>query len=108
MDEIYDPYVWCGTCCLRTRSCDSVAEAITAWNTRAPAPSDQEKLLGELVEALGLASSAIDEMFRYFDGGETRGSYDGKPERAQLRKAGYAIKPVLTRARQAAETVGRG
>lgn len=78
---------------------DVVGRAIASH----PAPSDQEKLVGELTEVLELASSAIDEMFRYFDGGETRGSYDGKPERNQLRKAGYAIKPVLTRARQIGE-----
>jgi len=46
-------------------------------------------------EALEVADDAINEMFRYFDGGETRGSYDGKPERAQLRKAGYATSNAL-------------
>lgn len=49
-----------------------------------------------LVEALEKADDAIKEMFRYFDGGETRGSYDGKPERNQLRKAGYAITAALS------------
>jgi len=48
-----------------------------------------------LVEALKVADDAIKEMFRYYDGGETRGSYDGKPERAQLRKAGYATRAMI-------------
>lgn len=52
----------------------------------------------DLLVALKVASDAINEMFRYFDGGETRGSYDGKPERAQLRKAGYAAKAALAKA----------
>jgi hypothetical protein len=52
----------------------------------------------DLLEALKIASDAINEMFRYFDGGETRGSYDGKPERAQLRKAGYAVKAAIAAA----------
>lgn len=50
---------------------------------------------GELLRALKLCDEAITEMFRYYDGGETRGSYDGKPERLQLRKAGYAARAAL-------------
>lgn len=49
-----------------------------------------------LHEALKQADDAIKEMFRYFDGGETRGSYDGRPERDQLRKAGYRTSTTLT------------
>ena len=52
----------------------------------------------ELLEALRVADAAIKEMFRYYDGGETRGSYDGKPERAQLRKAGYATSAAIAKA----------
>lgn len=48
-----------------------------------------------LREALEVCDDAIREMFRYYDGGETRGSYDGKPERAQLRKAGYAARAAI-------------
>jgi len=48
------------------------------------------------VETLKVADDAINEMFRYFDGGETRGSYDGKPERNQLRKAGYKTRAAFT------------
>lgn len=49
----------------------------------------------DVVEALEKADAAIREMFRYYYGGETRGSYDGNPERAQLRKAGYATTKAL-------------
>lgn len=49
-----------------------------------------------LREALRACDDAIKEMFRYYDGGETRGSYDGKPERNQLRKAGYAASAALS------------
>lgn len=45
--------------------------------------------------ALKIADDAISEMFRYYDGGEMRGSYDGKPERNQLRKAGYVTRAAL-------------
>lgn len=38
MDECGNPYVWCGTCCLQTRLCQTVDEAITAWNTRTTDP----------------------------------------------------------------------
>lgn len=48
-----------------------------------------------LREALRVADDAIAEMFRYYDGGEMRGSYDGRPERDGLRKAGYAIRAAL-------------
>lgn len=47
--------------------------------------------------ALDAADDAIREMFRYYDGGETRGSYDGKPERNQLRKAGYDVRAALAK-----------
>jgi hypothetical protein len=65
-----------------------------------PIAADADALVGkvELLEALRVADDAIKEMFRYYDGGETRGSYDGKPERAQLRKAGYATSRAIARA----------
>jgi len=59
-------------------------------------PFDQEGRISELEEGLRTASDAINEMFRYFDGGETRGSYNGRPERDQLRKAGYALKSLIS------------
>jgi hypothetical protein len=43
--------------------------------------------IARLREALKVAEDAINEQFRYWDGGETRGSYDGKPERHGLRRA---------------------
>jgi FtsZ-binding cell division protein ZapB len=46
-------------------------------------------------EALATCDDAIREYFRYFYGGEMRGSYDGKPERAQLQKAGHAATQAL-------------
>lgn len=48
-----------------------------------------------LKEALATCDDAIREYFRYFYGGEMRGSYDGKPERAQLQKAGHAAAQAL-------------
>lgn len=53
--------------------------------------AEVERLRGVVVTC----DTAISEMFRYFDGGETRGSYDGRPERDQLRKAGYAVRAAL-------------
>ncbi len=74
----------------------------TAWFDAPKAtrrqPDETETLRAEVArlrEALGVADAAIKEMFRYYDGGETRGSYDGKPERNQLRKAGYATTAAL-------------
>ena len=53
--------------------------------------------VAELVEALEEADAAIKEWFRYLHGGEMRGSYDGKPEREMLRKAGYRASAALSR-----------
>ena len=50
--------------------------------------------------ALATCDDAIREYFRYFHGGEMRGSYDGKPERAQLQKAGHAAFQALKGAQQ--------
>jgi len=50
-------------------------------------------------KALREAGEAIAEYFRYLNGGETRGSYDGKPEREGLRKAGYAVSRALAPAK---------
>ena len=51
-----------------------------------------------LLAALEAAERAINEYYRYMTGGETRGSYDGKPERQGLwdaqRKARAAIAAV--------------
>lgn len=66
----------------------------------ADAISRLERERAELREALQVADAAIAEMFRYFDGGEMRGSYDGKPERNQLRKAGYLTRQTLSRTQE--------
>lgn len=54
--------------------------------------SDREKVLEA---ALKDAQNAIAEYYRYWTGGETRGSYDGKPERANLWKAGHKARTAL-------------
>ena len=51
--------------------------------------------IARLREALAKSEDAMREMFRYYDGGETRGSYDGKPERAQLRTAWQIARAAL-------------
>ena len=62
---------------------------------RIQAVRDQADEIARLREALGVADAAIKEWFRYLHGGEMRGSYDGKPEREQLRKAGYVTTAAL-------------
>lgn len=57
-----------------------------------PADSGEVERLREAVET---ANKAIAEYIRYLDGGEMRGSYDGKPERDGLRKAEYATRFAL-------------
>ncbi|MEE2741815.1 MAG: hypothetical protein VYA35_10685 [Pseudomonadota bacterium] len=54
-----------------------------------------EAQIAELRSALEKADAAIAEYYRYWTGGETRGSYDGKPERANLWKAGHASRAAL-------------
>lgn len=52
----------------------------------------------DLIEALREAEAAIAEYYRYWTGGETRGSYDGKPERQGLWNARYKARAILTKA----------
>ena len=66
-------------------------EALTAWNTRAVNSHH------DLIEALREAEAAIAEYYRYWTGGETRGSYDGKPERQGLWNARYKARAILTK-----------
>ncbi|MFY0735665.1 hypothetical protein [Aurantimonas sp. NFXS3] len=60
--------------------------------TPQPAASDVPH---DVVRALEEAEQAISEYYRYWTGGETRGSYDGKPERAGLWKAMYGARAAL-------------
>jgi hypothetical protein len=48
-----------------------------------------------LREALVATEGAISEYYRYWTGGEMRGSYDGKPERAGLWKAQQRARAAL-------------
>lgn len=46
-------------------------------------------------EAATKAEAAISEFYRYWTGGETRGSYDGRSERDGLWRAMYALRDAL-------------
>lgn len=50
----------------------------------------------EMREALRVSEAAMREYYRYFTGGETRGSYDGKPERNALWSAMHAARLALS------------
>lgn len=78
--------------------CPADIDLIVALRESLPTILSALRSVPELVEALKTADDAIREMFRYYDGGEMRGSYDGKPERNQLRKAGYITRAALTKA----------
>jgi hypothetical protein len=58
------------------------------------AAEEREKALRE---ALVVTEGAIAEYYRYWTGGETRGSYDGKPERAGLWKAQQIARQAIAR-----------
>ena len=51
----------------------------------------------DLRTALKASHVAMAEFYRYWTGGETRGSYDGRPERDGLWKAMYAARAALSR-----------
>lgn len=70
-----------------------VREAIDAFARQRQASTQ------ELVEALEKAERAIAEYYRYWTGGETRGSYDGKPERQGLWEAQRRARTTLSRYR---------
>lgn len=60
----------------------------------------------ELTKALIGAERAITEFYRYYTGGETRGSYDGRPEREGLWKAMRAARSTLAALVPAPQPVG--
>lgn len=62
--------------------------------------TDRERAL---VEALKEANAAIAEYYRYWTGGEMRGSYDGKPERKGLWNAGYKASAALSQYKEPSE-----
>lgn len=51
--------------------------------------------IAALREALAGAEAAISGYYRYFTGGEMRGSYDGKPEREAMWKAQRQARAAL-------------
>lgn len=53
-DSLNRPFVWCGTCGAQARWENTEAEAIAAWNTRAPVPASPP------VEGEGRAVAAIE------------------------------------------------
>ena len=76
--------------------------ALTAAEERA-ATAERERdearaLAAERLEALRTADAAMREYYRYWTGGETRGSYDGKPERNGLWKAMWSTTDLVRRA----------
>jgi hypothetical protein len=80
---------------------DVPAEAIAAWNTRADTTQAAriaalEAEVGRKDAALKASEAAIAEYYRYWTGGETRGSYDGKPERNGLWRALQTTRAALT------------
>ncbi|TIN80749.1 hypothetical protein [Mesorhizobium sp.] len=69
----------------------ALSEVVANFRAATASPPKPEGI----VEALREADAAIAEYIRYLDGGEMRGSYDGKPERNALRKAGIATRKAL-------------
>ena len=57
--------------------------------------AERDAEVARLREALVATEGAISEYYRYWTGGETRGSYDGKPERAGLWKAQQIARAAL-------------
>ncbi|MCD4512526.1 hypothetical protein LQT97_14965 [Brucella pseudogrignonensis] len=57
--------------------------------------NDLETQLAAARKALEATHEAISEYYRYQTGGETRGSYDGKPERNSLWKSMYQARTAL-------------
>ena len=61
----------------------------------APRIAELEAEVARLREALVATEGAIAEYYRYWTGGEMRGSYDGKPERASLWKSRQTARTAL-------------
>jgi hypothetical protein len=54
-------------------------------------------IAAELAAALRRSDAAMREYYRYWTGGETRGSYDGKPERSALWDAMHKNRAALAK-----------
>lgn len=72
---------------------DSVIQAFARHRQAAEAPLWAE--VERLREAVAVSNTAMAEYYRYWTGGETRGSYDGKPEREGLWRAMYKTRAAL-------------
>ena len=71
-------------------------EEITTLRTQLAASQAD---VARLREALQKAESAIAEYYRYWTGGEARGSYDGKPERKGLWDAQHIARAAIKETR---------
>ena len=74
---------------------DKDREALAVLQTAHESEVMMQAKIDRLVTALDAAEKAIAEYYRYWTGGETRGSYDGKPERAGLWKAQSQARATL-------------
>ncbi len=103
---------------LAARERDALAKDVERLYTLAKTNNELARILrierDAVRKALQVSEDAMSEMFRYYDGGETKGSYDGKPERARLRSAWHAAREVLretattTNTPQSGQGVGDG
>lgn len=66
---------------------EDAADAIDALQAR----------VAELEAGLRRSEAAASEYYRYWTGGEMRGSYDGKPERSELWASMWAARALLER-----------
>ena len=85
--------VRCGPCAIVAAKAKGVEPDYALPNL--PEVSRLKRENARLVGALESAEQAIAEYYRYWTGGETRGSYDGKPERAGLWKAQSQARATL-------------
>ena len=77
------------------QTANDIADAINALPSLLTELEALRAERGRMENGLKVAEDAMREMFRYYDGGETRGSYDGKPERNGLRKAWHEVRSIL-------------
>lgn len=73
----------------------SIEEIAAEMDRRGQVVERLEARNDDLTKALRDAERAIAEFYRYYTGGEMRGSYDGRPEREGLWKAMRAARSTL-------------